>query len=150
MEVNKYEAERCIEIARKKEANGDLDGALKFVRKSINLFPTSLAEKYELKLKDAILNNPQDAKTKEQPAANNTSGSSSSSNNVRQRASAASSAKSSTPAQPERSYTTEQVEAVRKIKLVQTDYYKVLSIEKDANESQVKKAYRKVNIPILI
>ncbi|PWA02002.1 hypothetical protein BB558_001861 [Smittium angustum] len=44
MVVNLDEAERCLEIAQKKLASGDIQGAEKFARKSINLHKTHKAE----------------------------------------------------------------------------------------------------------
>lgn len=44
MEVNKDEAERCIEIAEKCIADGDGEKAKKFLQKAERLFPTKQAQ----------------------------------------------------------------------------------------------------------
>lgn len=50
MESNREEALRCVDLARSKLARGDLDGALKFTRKSLQLFSTPEAEKLQLEI----------------------------------------------------------------------------------------------------
>lgn len=44
MEVNKDEAERCIEIALDALKNGNVERCEKFLRKAENLFPTQRAK----------------------------------------------------------------------------------------------------------
>lgn len=44
MEVNKDEAERCIQIAIDAFNNGNIDRSEKFLRKAENLFPTQRAK----------------------------------------------------------------------------------------------------------
>lgn len=44
MEVNRDEAERCIDIALASLKNGDIERAEKFLRKADNLFPTQKAK----------------------------------------------------------------------------------------------------------
>lgn len=49
------------------------------------------------------------------------------------------------PAAPE--YTTDQLEAVKRIKKCK-DYYEILSISKDASDSDIKKAYKKLALQL--
>lgn len=49
------------------------------------------------------------------------------------------------PAAPE--YTPEQAEAVKKIKKCK-DYYEILAITKDASDSEIKKAYKKLALQL--
>jgi len=44
MEMNKDEALRCLDIARRKLSQGDVDGARRFLAKSNALFPTPEAK----------------------------------------------------------------------------------------------------------
>jgi DnaJ family protein B protein 12 len=44
MEVNKDEALRCVEVARKYYNSGDYERAKKFISKSLGMFPTGTSE----------------------------------------------------------------------------------------------------------
>jgi hypothetical protein len=44
MEVNKDEALRCVEVARKYFDSGDYERAKKFISKSLGMFPTGTSE----------------------------------------------------------------------------------------------------------
>ncbi|KAK7901375.1 hypothetical protein WMY93_018144 [Mugilogobius chulae] len=114
MDSNKDEAERCIKIAQNAISNNQPDRARKFLEKAQRLFPTEHAEI-------------------------NGDGPS-----VRHRGHTEE-AESSGQAHTEstKSYTAEQVEAVRKIKSCK-DYYQTLGVEKTASEEDLKKAYRKL------
>eukprot|EP00026_Physarum_polycephalum_P010761 Phypoly_transcript_10940.p1 GENE.Phypoly_transcript_10940~~Phypoly_transcript_10940.p1 ORF type:complete len:389 (+),score=71.30 Phypoly_transcript_10940:66-1232(+) len=144
MEGNKDEALRCLDIARKHYSDGNLPQALKFVQKSLNLYPTDSARDlltiYENKSKENAHHNA--SHTQPSPT-NNTSHtthrkphtSASSTGNT-------GNAGNPSPA-PERAYTQEQLEAVQRVRKVK-DYYAILEISKDASEADIKKAYRKL------
>ncbi|XP_021948301.1 dnaJ homolog subfamily B member 14 isoform X2 [Folsomia candida] len=134
MEGNKDEAERCIDYAQQAFNYGDRAKAEKFLKKAEKLYPTQ-------KAKDllTLLN-----KLEETNASTN-----SSSDDVRNRresprkessagGDASSSSKSSGP-----EYTQEQLAAVKKIKGAK-DYYEILGVSKEATDTDLKKAYRKL------
>ncbi|KAG0040851.1 hypothetical protein BGZ82_007873 [Podila clonocystis] len=159
MEVNKDEALRCLEIGRRHLNSGNYTSARKFAAKSIALFPTSEAKQFLAKV------------DQEESSASPSTGSSSSFSGSTNPSSTPSSTKSSpnpgssgfgssssrpnsVPPRPrstpvdhkpaERDYTPEQVAAVKAIRSSGGDFYKVLGVGKDATESEIKKAYRKL------
>ncbi|KAG0029353.1 hypothetical protein BGZ81_003871 [Podila clonocystis] len=151
MEVNKDEALRCLDIARRHLQNANFASARKFGNKSISLYPTPDATQF-LSTVDKV-----------EKAANATSSSSTSSSSTKtssassSQANASSSSASSRP-QPararstpvvdhkpvERDYTPEQAAAVKTIRSSGGDFYKVLGVSKTATDVEIKKAYRKV------
>ncbi|KAK9707830.1 Chaperone protein dnaJ [Basidiobolus ranarum] len=134
MEVNKDEAARCLDIARKHFESNNRPSALKFAKKSIALYPTAEAEKFLLKVEDSPeepSDSPPSYKASVNPGASSTS--------------SKSKATEHNPGRQTKSYSKEQVEAVKKIKACNpNDLYAILGIDKSANAAQIKKAYRKL------
>ncbi|KAL0964745.1 hypothetical protein UPYG_G00328320 [Umbra pygmaea] len=122
MEVNRDEAERCIDIATTALTNNQTDKAVRFLEKAQRLFPTEKARA----LLDLI------AKNGFNPG--NHSGRPSDGPGPRQRSPAHETAKS---------YTSDQLDAVKKIKQCK-DFYEILGVKKDASEEDLKKSYRKL------
>ncbi|XP_049576663.1 dnaJ homolog subfamily B member 14 [Syngnathus scovelli] len=132
MEGNRDEAEKCVNIASKAIEAGDKEKALKFLHKAEKLFPTARAKA----LLDAITRNGSSAANgahRRRPAHNSEDGGAQA---MRARA-------ESTGAESSKVFTQEQVEGVQRIKRCK-DYYEVLGVTKEANEDELKKAYRKL------
>lgn len=132
MEINKDEALRCLSIAKNHYGSGNYAAATRFARKSIKLYPTDEAKSFLEKAERSAA---------DEPVGTSTATSSSSSSPMNGSTRPASS--SSTPSS-DKKHTKEQAEAVKRILSCGTDYYKVLSLEKDCTEVQIKKSYRKV------
>lgn len=131
MEINKDEAIRCLSIAKNHYGAGNYAAALRFTKKSISLYPTDDAKSFLEKAEKAAAEQPNNV-TSSKPF---TSTNGKNRTNDQTPASAPSS---------EKKYTREQAEAVKRILACGTDYYKVLSVDKDCTEAQLKKSYRKV------
>lgn len=110
IEGNKDEAEKCIDIAQAAFSSGNAEKAERFLLKAERLYPTARAKELLARVKAA---GPSTA------TPNKTPPSSPSGDDVRKR---------KPPAhQPQqREYTSEQLEAVRRIKTKCKDYYEIL------------------------
>lgn len=133
MEGNRDEANRCVEIARNALAEGKLERAEKFLLKAERLYETKDAKELLEKLKG--YNKENRPSTEE----------SSSGPYMRHEKKSSSKAESAKPAEAE--YTSDQLEAVKKIKKCK-DYYEVLGVSKDATDSEIKKAYKKLALQL--
>ncbi|KAG6962574.1 hypothetical protein JG687_00007072 [Phytophthora cactorum] len=141
MEMNKGEAEKCLEFGKKHLRIGNWEKAIKFFDKSHRMYPLPGVEA----MRDRAKAEMEKAST---PNAQPTSprGGSSSSAGVRHRTAAAAPSRSPS-SEPSRPYTAEQLQVVRKIKSCKT-HYEVLSVQQTATENEVKKAYRKLALKL--
>jgi DnaJ family protein B protein 12 len=137
MVVNREEALRCLSIAQEAISAGNFTRAEKFVRKSISLHETEQAQRLLVVIESQV--NESTSTASSNPAAES---------DLRQRGGSAKAKSTSKPVldEPEqRNYTPDQLEAVRRVKKQKvTDYYGILGVAKEASDSEIKKAYRKV------
>ncbi|KAG1148242.1 hypothetical protein G6F37_003512 [Rhizopus arrhizus] len=112
MESNKDEALKCLSIAQSSLKAGNHSKAIRFAEKSNRLYPTAEVEQFLLTVKKKVADS-----VSSMPQTNI--------HNI-----------------TERKYTAEQLGAVKAVLDCGMDYYKVLSIERSANDKEIKKAYR--------
>ncbi|KAF9968137.1 hypothetical protein BGZ70_006407 [Mortierella alpina] len=153
MEVNRDEALRCLDIARRHLNSGNFASARKFGGKSISLFPTPEAKAFLAKV-DQAEDSASSSTNPSTPSSTKSSPNPGSGSSFASGPGSSSARPDSVPARPrstpvdhkpvEREYTPEQVAAVKAIRSSGGDFYKVLGINKDASDSEIKKAYRKL------
>lgn len=146
MESNKDEALKCLAIAQRHRDSNNYDSARRFCQKSINLFSTPEA----LKLLDIIEREAasgggsEGAKTKGSSSATEAHASA---GTTKQRPQGTSAGEGSTE---KREYTEEQRSIVQRIRACEVaQYYEIMSLKKDCDEADIKKAYRKVRVLFL-
>ncbi|TMW55952.1 hypothetical protein Poli38472_008600 [Pythium oligandrum] len=141
MEMNKGEAEKCRDIAKRFLREGKYAQAIKFFEKSHRMYPLPGVE--------AMCDRAKVELAKEQGGASTSSSGHASSTHpadgagVRRRETASSSASED----PVRPYTSDQVHIVNKIRACKT-HYEVLGVTKDADDNEIKKAYRKLALKL--
>lgn len=143
MEVNKDEALRALAIAQKHRNSGNFVSARRLCQKSINLFDTPEARKL---LEVIGSEEGSEASRSTSNSATSTSGAEvhPSAGGTHQRHGPSSTERKST--KPEkRDYTPENAAVVKRVRACKAiEYYEILSLQKDCEENDVKKAYRKV------
>uniref|UniRef100_A0A1L8DTS2 Putative dnaj-class molecular chaperone n=1 Tax=Nyssomyia neivai TaxID=330878 RepID=A0A1L8DTS2_9DIPT len=132
MESNKDEAIRCIDIARNALADGKLERAEKFLQKAEKLYETKDAKDLLEKLKGYNKENNATAEETTGPY---------------MRREKKTSSKAEAPKASEPDYSSDQIEAVKRIKKCK-DYYEVLGVTKEATDSEIKKAYKKLALQL--
>jgi len=147
MEVNKEQAEKCRDLGAKALRDGQYDRAVKFLNKSLQLYP--------LPGVGALL---AQAKGQAQNGGNTTSSTSaptSSQSTAPPRTSAPSASvasETSNTGADGRAYTEEQVLIVKKVLRAKEGgrgaHYRVLGVEVNATENDLKKAYRKLALKL--
>ncbi|KAJ7623172.1 hypothetical protein FB45DRAFT_837172 [Roridomyces roridus] len=150
MESNREEATRCLAIAQKHFSAANYPSARKFAQKSISLFETPEAVRLLASINSAAAS-----------ATSETSGSTSAQPNpsaagAKQRNANGAGSSSGKAAGTsgglggdKREYTEEQSAVVRRVRACKvTEYYEILSVKRDCEEVEIKKAYRKLALAL--
>lgn len=139
MDSNRDDAQRCLDVAAAALAEGDLDKASRLLEKSRRMYP-SLSDSQD-RLSAAI----------DLARASRSSGASSSSSALNNRSDAPeqNGQADPTPEDDAKKATPQMKTAVQRVtKLRSKSHYEVLGIERDADESAIKKAYRKLALQL--
>ncbi|KIP01886.1 hypothetical protein PHLGIDRAFT_122963 [Phlebiopsis gigantea 11061_1 CR5-6] len=163
MESNKDEAIKCLAIAQKHRNAGNLASAKRFCQKSLNLFSTPEGNKL-LEVVESELASGSSSSSGGPSFSSAESGSASaftsstethpSSSGTRHRHTESSSPKAngsakSTAEQKKRDYTPEQAAVVKRIRACKvTEYYEILSLKRECEDTEVKKSYRKLALSL--
>ncbi|KAH9913928.1 DnaJ domain-containing protein [Fomitopsis serialis] len=152
MESNKDEALKCLAIAQRRRDAGDLPGARRFCQKSLALFSTPEATK----LLNAIEADTASADSAEASSSSSSAGTpvcvgratptygSAAGSGPKANGNAAKGAE-----EVKRDYTPEQAAVVKRVRACKvTEYYEILSVKKDCEEAEIKKAYRKLALSL--
>ena len=141
MEVNKDEAIRCLDISLKYLDAGNIPSARKFCLKSISLFETPRARKLLEQLDNmtsSAKNNAESNDSLKSQTENGTSATGVKHRKVNGTAGGMGGDK--------REYTQDQAAVVKRVRSCKaTAYYEVLAVKKECDDSDIKKAYRKVS-----
>ncbi|XP_015126298.1 dnaJ homolog subfamily B member 12 [Diachasma alloeum] len=130
MDSNKDEADRCLDLAEQCIRESRFEEAEKFVRKAMKLYPTKRVE--EILARVSVLSK-QNKKSDPEPE-------------VRKRQTTTTNKENSQP-QANAEYSKEQYEYVKRIKKCK-DYYEILGVTKEATDSEIKKAYKKLALQL--
>ncbi|CAF3659782.1 unnamed protein product [Rotaria socialis] len=135
MEANKDASLHYLELAEKAIHDNDYERAIRYLNKSIDLFPTHKAKDLLERMKNSTSHSTNNDKTHESTSSSNNDHSTTNGNS--------SHARHKTTSTSNNEYSAEEVEAVRKIKTCK-DLYEILGVSKTASEADLKKAYRKL------
>lgn len=153
MESNKDEAARSLAIARKHYDAGNYSSARKFCAKSIALFETPAAVKLLASIKSSSESTSENGGPSTSTASASSAEAHPSSSGAKHRhphrteSSGSSSANGTAGGLggEKREYTPEQGAVVKRVRSCKvTEYYEILAVKRDCEDSDVKKAYRKV------
>ena len=157
MESNRDEALKCLSISQRHLNSDNLSSARRFCEKSINLYPTPEASKLLERIseleKSSSGSSSFSSGTEAHQSASSTKHrhtSSSSNTNTGSPSSSSSSKPNGTASGSggeKREYTPDQAKVVKRILSCKvTEYYEILSLSRECEEAEIKKAYRKVRL----
>lgn len=153
MESNKDEALKCLRIAQKHRDAGNFPSARKFCQKSLSLFATPEAELLKKSIESAAAAAESAGPSSSTGTSNGNATTTTSSSTETHPSAAGAKRRGDAKAEgtaggmngEKREYTAEQVNVVKRIRACKpTDYYEILGLQKDCEEPDTKKAYRKV------
>ncbi|KAH7915293.1 hypothetical protein BJ138DRAFT_1077745 [Hygrophoropsis aurantiaca] len=148
MESNKDEALRSLAIAQKHRDAGNFPSARKFCQKSLSLFSTPEAARLLQSIDAAAGAGPSNAQASSSSGAETHP----SASGAKQRHTANGSAGGGTAGGmggEKREFTAEQVKVVKRVKACKvTEYYDILAVQRDCEEAEIKKAYRKLALAL--
>ncbi|SCZ90290.1 BZ3500_MvSof-1268-A1-R1_Chr9g10779 [Microbotryum saponariae] len=148
--MNSEAAQQALELARRHYNSDNLDSALRFIKKSVSLHPTTEAKALLQKIESAQANAARTSATSSatsQGTTRPTSRKPTASTSAASSSSSSSSSSTSTQAEAPkaRDYTPAQIALVKKVKACKvTEYYAILGLDKACSDSDIKKAYRKL------
>ncbi|KAI1793518.1 DnaJ-domain-containing protein [Ganoderma leucocontextum] len=165
MESNKDEALKCLAIAQKHRNAGNYPSAKRFCQKSLSLFSTAeavkLLEVVEAEVKDAETSGSGSGLGSQQAGASTGASASTSAAETHPSAAGARHRHTHSTADgkangdapgaktSQKSYTPENLAVVKRVRACKvTDYYEILSLKRDCEEVEVKKAYRKLALAL--
>ncbi|KAJ6591494.1 hypothetical protein DFH09DRAFT_1025280 [Mycena vulgaris] len=157
MESNREEATRCLAIAQKHFSAANYPSARKFAQKSISLFETPQAVRLLASINTAAAaestGSANGAAAGEPSSSTETHPSAAGSKHRNVNGAASRSGKGNGTAGgiggEKREYTTEQGAVVRRVRACKvTEYYEILSVKRDCEEAEIKKAYRKLALAL--
>lgn len=151
--MNKDEAEKCRDIAARALQQGQYEKAIKFLKKSLSLYPLPGVEALLVQAEKMATNGEPTSASNSNSGGNHPSGNNSSTTRPPpQRSASTTSAASSSEGFSGRAFTADQEEIVKKILKAKEGgrgaHYRVLGVSQDASESDLKKAYRKLALKL--
>ncbi|XP_053967444.1 dnaJ homolog subfamily B member 12 [Anastrepha ludens] len=154
MDANQEEAQRYINVALREINTGNYDNAIKLLRKAKELSPDSQAYELQELLTKLIANASAQQTNKKQTSAGastsagNGSGGSNNESPMRLRQRRQNSHNNSTThTGVSRDYTKEQMDLVKRINKCKS-FYQVLQVTRDATDSEIKRAYKRLALQL--
>ncbi|KAJ7504314.1 hypothetical protein B0H11DRAFT_1981632 [Mycena galericulata] len=156
MESNREEATRCLAIAQKHFSAANYPSARKFAQKSISLFQTPEAVRLLASINTAAAaesTSYNGAAAGEPSTSTETHPSAAGAKHRNVHGAGSSSGKGNGTSGgiggEKREYTPEQSAVVRRVRACKvTEYYEILSVKRDCEEAEIKKAYRKLALAL--
>ncbi|OCH87519.1 DnaJ-domain-containing protein [Obba rivulosa] len=170
MESNKDEALKCVVIAQRHRTAGNLPSARRFLLKSLSLFKTPEAEKLLGVVESELASSPETSSTAGSSASTSSGetftssaeahpsaagarhrhapSASDSGAEKKEKGKAANGSAGGAPPK-KRDYTPEQAEVVKRVRACKvTEYYEILSLKRECEEADIKRAYRKLALSL--